>query len=379
MKTKRNTVDVDTMYLGVEPTWNDQHELSVHEFCSKVGLALGWYNYFYDKKNGKKTLLEYLKKNNFDADTIKYVRKAPDWSVGSTIVALCKMRNNGLERSEEGANTTEFFNKRLNEIVDVGKSQIDDIEEEDNKTKAPVVSIQQRMLETASSLTDPIEEAIESFSENGWKSDFDTFAYLQQEQVKGMIAQKMLGFYSGEADELEEVLLGKDEQLVEGYSHMKKAHLKAYAKFMRGICDDIERYVSNQKATRKPRKTKAKPVTKIVEKVKYAKTSNEYKLQSIDPTKVVGAMQLWVFNVKTRQLGVYNAVSRDGLTFKGTTLQGFDEATSIKKTLRKPEEGLKRCLDGGKIVLRKLMGEITTKESPCNGRINQDTILLRVV
>lgn len=374
---KRKTVTIEDQYMGAEPTWNDQYDLSESEFKVKVGSALNWYNYFYDKKSSRKTLVDYLKRHKYDKDTIQCVQKAPEWSFGSTLIALVKMRNNGLERSCDGANTQSFFDGKVEEIVKHGEAVVEVTEE--SKPTAPVVSIQQRMLETAASLTDPIEEAIESFSDNGYKSDFDTFAYLQKEQVKGMIAQKMLGFYSGEANELEEALLGKDEQLVEGYSHLTKKQLKAYATFMRGICDDFERWINNAKATRKPRKVKAKPIAKQVEKVQYCKQNTEYKIQSIPPEKIIGAMQLWTFNVKTRQLAVYNSYTRDGFTVKGTTLQGWEEKTSIKKTLRKPEEGIKRCLDGGKIVLRKLMEEITTKESPCNGRLNSDTVLLRVL
>jgi hypothetical protein len=378
MATKRRIENPDIVAFGEEPIWTDaQHDMSEQHFKIAVGDALNWYNYFYNKKDAKKTLVTYLKQHKFDKDILAAVQKAPDWSIGSTIVSICKMRNNGLVRSSNGANSDAFFTRKLDEIVEIGKKSIEP--EEDDKPKAPAISIQQRMLESASKLAEPIEEAIDNFTENKFKGEFDTFAYLQKEQVKGMIAQKILGFYSGEADELEEALEGKCEQLKEGYSHIKKAELKRYAKFIRGICDDIQRFISNTKAVRKPRKTKAKPVSKQVEKVQYAKSNPEFKLQSIPPEKVVGAMQLWVFNVKYRTLGVYNATSRDGFSFKGTTLQGFDPDTSIKKKLRKPEDALQRCLTGGKIVMRKLMDEITTKESSLNGRMNNETILLRVM
>jgi len=51
----------------------------------------------------------------------------------------------------------------------------------------------------------------------------------------------------------------------------------------------------------------------------------------------------------------------------------------VSKTIRKPDEVLPRLLKGGKLVLRKLMSEINSKESVPNGRINRDTILLRVI
>jgi hypothetical protein len=75
----------------------------------------------------------------------------------------------------------------------------------------------------------------------------------------------------------------------------------------------------------------------------------------------------------------YDALGPAGLSVKGTTLQGYDEETSVSKTIRKPDEVLPRLLKGGKLVLRKLMSEINSKESVPNGRINGDTILLRVI
>ena len=86
-----------------------------------------------------------------------------------------------------------------------------------------------------------------------------------------------------------------------------------------------------------------------------------------------------MFNTKTRKLGVYRSVDASGLTVKGTSIVGFSEKESVAKTLRKPEKVLERVVSGGKLVLRKVLDEINSKESPMNGRINGDVILLRVV
>mgnify|MGYP003348540752 CR=1 FL=1 len=100
---------------------------------------------------------------------------------------------------------------------------------------------------------------------------------------------------------------------------------------------------------------------------------------AIDPANIVGSSQLWVFNTKTRKLGVYNSQDSGGLSVKGTSLLNYDETTSIQKTIRKPETVLPNCLKGGKIILRKLLPEINAVEQPLTGRINSDTILLRVI
>ena len=69
-----------------------------------------------------------------------------------------------------------------------------------------------------------------------------------------------------------------------------------------------------------------------------------------------------------------------GLSVKGTTLQGYNPDESVQKKLRKPDEILPQVLSGGKRVMKKLMSEINSKESLIpNGRINGDTILLRVL
>ena len=57
---------------------------------------------------------------------------------------------------------------------------------------------------------------------------------------------------------------------------------------------------------------------------------------------------------------------------------GYDEKNSIQKTLRKPEDQLKEFKGAGKVALRKYLDEIKTTDTKLNGRINLDTILLKV-
>ena len=68
-----------------------------------------------------------------------------------------------------------------------------------------------------------------------------------------------------------------------------------------------------------------------------------------------------------------------GLGVKGSTLTGWDEKTSVIKTLRKPTEQLNKLLAGGKIVLRKFMEEIKCKPKNATGRINKETVLVRII
>jgi hypothetical protein len=132
------------------------------------------------------------------------------------------------------------------------------------------------------------------------------------------------------------------------------------------------------KVNRAPRKTKAKPVEKIIGKMKFLKQDDKLKLVSINPADILGAKELWVFNIKTRKIGKYVAAEFQELSVKGTSITGFNESVSVQKTLRKPEEQLKEFKAAGKVQLRKFLEDIKAVDIKLNGRINEDTILLKV-
>jgi hypothetical protein len=132
------------------------------------------------------------------------------------------------------------------------------------------------------------------------------------------------------------------------------------------------------KVNRAPRAKKAKPVEKIIAKLKYQKSNEPLKLVSINPTDIVGASELWVYNTKSRKLGKYVAKEFAELSVKGTSIINYDEAKSVQKTLRKPEEQLKEFKAAGKVQLRKFLDDIKAVDIKLNGRVNEEIILLKV-
>jgi len=94
--------------------------------------------------------------------------------------------------------------------------------------------------------------------------------------------------------------------------------------------------------------------------------------------KLIGVNELWVYNTRNRKLGKYVAKEFNTLNVKGTTIANFDEFKSVCKTLRKPEEKLKEFKAAGKVQLRKFLEDINATDTKMNGRINEETILLKV-
>jgi hypothetical protein len=245
-----------------------------------------------------------------------------------------------------------------------------------HSSKSTVISIQERIANRANDLIADLEVLLDAYYRDG--SQFKMSDWIIRNNVKPQVAQRIAAYYKPLYSEAFDALNGKDEDLKEGYSHYKKSQLKAYVEFLRSIVSCAETTATTVKA-RKPRKKKEKPVSAIVAKLKFKEKDDEYKIVSVDPKQIVGCNQLWVFNTKYRTVAVYNAMGPAGLNVKGSSLIGFDEKTSIVKKLRKPPEQLKKLMEGGKIILRKYMDDIKCKPKEANGRINNETILLRVI
>jgi hypothetical protein len=301
---------------------------------------------------------------------------------------------------------THYLHKWAEEAIAKGEAVVEEVKEEEAaKKNVYVPTIQERIRDQSYEMVEDIDEWLE-----GWVNDSSTFdpkgfdfkAHFGKLQPSQAHARKMKSFYEGilsDYDDLERMptagqLKKMDEkeadlwaQLKEGYAHLKKADIKKFRTAIEELMAALDFIIDQAKATRKPRKAKPKSADKLVEKLKFAKTDDKYKLASVNPTDIVGASELWVFNVKTRKLGKYVAANPDptgnrrpgsGLQVKGTTITGFDEAQSVQKTLRKPEEQLKEFKGAGKVALRKFLDNINTTDTKLNGRCNPDTVLLKV-
>jgi hypothetical protein len=185
--------------------------------------------------------------------------------------------------------------------------------------------------------------------------------------------------YTRDLEELLELASGKaDEQLKEGYSHRTKRQILKLITFYQEIMSACDMLAQEAKVNRKPRKTKAVSKDKLTAKLKYMKSDEPLKLVSINPTDIIGAKELWIYNTKSRKLGRYVADEYKDLGVKGTTITGFSETLSICKTLRKPDEKLKEFKAAGKVQLRKFLDTINATDTRMNGRINDEIVLLKV-
>jgi len=362
----------DEKYLGSEP------DLRGDVTNAQIVQAYNWYNYFYDSDQAKAWVVDYLKEfHKSEKELIKNVNRINS-NLCRTIGWNCRILLLGGELPEG------IQERNLNKIRTLadGANRIhreSDTEEEGaaKEEVKPVISIQERVTNRANDLIADLECLLDNYYRDG--STFKPSDWLSQQDVKPAIAQRIADYYKPLYSEVFDALNGKDAQLKEGYSHWTKPKLKAYVEFIKSIISAAETRATIAKATRKPRKKKEKSPVKLVSKLKYKEKDETYNVVSVDPKQIIGANQLWVFNTKYRTMAVYNAMGPAGLNVKGSTVIGFDEKTSIVKKLRKPTEQVNKLLEGGKVVLRKFMDEIKCKPKEANGRINNETILLRII
>lgn len=170
-----------------------------------------------------------------------------------------------------------------------------------------------------------------------------------------------------------------DPEFRKAYDHIP---IPKMIKMLNTWLEETIQYTQQKKANRTPRKRKPVPASRQIAKMKYLKEFKDDSgliLKSVSPTSVIGAEQVWLYNPTKRKLTVYRADGRNGLSCKGTTLQGWDPLHSETRTLRDPQKVLKKVIEQGKVALRKVMTDLTTKKSLPNGRTSDDLIILRTL
>jgi len=360
----RNQTDLEQKFIGAEPRWDSPK--------TNLISALSWYSNQYGPKESKKYTLDYLKKNKYDTAIIDKISSVEDWRFRN-LGFCCRVVTNGAQLEQK---QLDWIESRIDELFNVVVQSEDDIDSDKQKE---AISVQDRIYNQCNSYISEIEDFVDSFVKTKKKIDFNPYDWMLKNDIKAVYAKQIIDHFTPTKEELQLAISKKDSDLVEGYSNFKKSELKGYLDLICGIIDDCEKIINNKKITRKPRKKKAISVDKKVSKVQYKKEDNEYKLASINPVDIIAAKQLVVFNTKTKKLGVYIAKDDSGFSIKGTSIENYDELLSIQKTLRKPLDILPSVLKAKKTELKKIVSGINSKDSALNGRINSDTILLKVI
>lgn len=362
--------NLDIKYLGPEPEWTDVPNDSKQ---SHMGRAFNWYSYFYSKKDAKDMIAEYLDQQDRRNDA-KKVRSASDSDIRPTLGWLCRMVMRGLKLDDTEQSKLDSM---LTDLLGTSKT-----ETKNTKTlpSLPRITIQDRLQEKVSEVAGDLEGLFDDFIAGGAKTftEHQALGLLQSKNILPQNVAKLKIIWQRHREEFEAVQLAKDAQLVEAYKHFSKVQIKHCIRFIDQVIADIDSFVQIKKLDRKPRKKRVIPPEKIVAKFKYLKESPELKLKSVSPTQIIGASEVWLYDVKKRKLIYVTADPHiQSLTVKSSSILGLDMSASIQKTLRKPAEQLKSFMSSTVPGARKFFRDLKTTEIKFNGRSSENVLILK--
>ena len=390
-KTERRTktsVYLEERYIGGESNWTKQP--AAKDYHGEVSRALNFYNQSQYIVPRKKDVIEWLENNSKLLDKkpekarkmISTYRKSTDSFTKETMMGVAKIANNGLVLIKAHQDYLINLVKIAIDATDPdlvvekkrGRKKVDD-----TPVKGLFETIQSRMLEQARTLAAEFDGDLDNVFMKK-ESEVDFYKFLVDNQVTKPVASKMRTMFE---DSYKEIVESKkkngDEQLQEGYAFLKGRQLRNVIAWYEKLFADFDNYVKHKNLNRKVRKKKVVSADKLTAKLKYLKEFKQFRVVSIHPKDIVGAQQLWVFNVKSRKLGRYIADVGGALSVKGSTIIGYDEAASVCKTIRKPDIQLPAFMKSGKVALRTFLDDIKATATKVKSRTGKDTILLRVV
>jgi len=337
-----------------------------------------------DKKDIAGLIRNYIRKE-YTKDEVKIMFSASDWQfyLYTYVAATIGWKNAELEFPDNWRGDMVIDNYITTLTLD-GNKRIAEKEAAGIATgpvsRSPMEILKVKTGDMLANIDDVIDDHVLNHKINNALTAFDElniYSKFNKEGTAYNTAKASFDHIEKLTQEIELLLTKKDDQLTESYKFMKPARQKVLLAFLIDIRDDIKRYMLNKKATRKTKAPTIMTADRQVSRIKYAKESIEYKIQSINPISIIGASQLYTFNTKNRMLTEYLTSSPKGFEVKGTTLQNLNSASrSIR--LRKPEDILPDIQSKSVSRINTIWKGLTTKQSIPNGRINNDTILIRI-
>lgn len=320
-----NPLMVDEKYTGEEPSFVGVEFKDESDRRLQLMKAFFYYNYFNSGKHFKKDLIKYAKDElKYTKDKLELLDYAPDWTSELQSGALLRMRSRGLTLldAEFERIKTNIEKMLLHGIRKSTEVKDDDVED---KPKTPIITIQDRIKNKANdTVLGDLEDMLDQWI-MGQSPQIDVYEAMKAAILPAQAAKYVAEWAEKHLVEIQGAINKIDPQLVEGYSHLTTKRKKEFSSWFESIIADAQRFGTNTKTVRKARAKKPVSLEKQISKLKYLKESPENKLVSINPSLIIGATELWTYNVKYKALTRFIAESGLGFEIKGTTLTKFNK------------------------------------------------------
>ncbi len=333
-----------------------------------------------DKKDCISQVKTWVKKNF--PEPSKYILANPDYKFCMTHHAATAFWYNAelnkTQESEKAASYLSHLFERIIPLIEEGKAIYNAKKLESDNSNVITLSPQQRLQQKISNTIMQDLLSLEDSWIEGEQASLDVYQMFGKHGLSGSATIPVRTVIEGWLLDYEDAYHKRCEQAVEGYSYLKRSELNRRIKECQSMLADLDRIKAAKKATRSIKIPKLPSIDKQVSRIKYQKEDSEFKIVSINPAQIVGKVRLFVFNTKYKELSYYQTDHPKGFQISGSTIKNFNRETSIKIKLRKPMDFIPILLDKTSNQIQKELDGLSTKGKEANGRINKDTILLRV-
>ena len=336
-----------------------------------------------DRKDLAMVTKDWVKKNYSKADA-KAILANPEWNFTAfsyipAAITWIDAGNSFLDMDPKNHGYQDCAKKKMDPLIEIGNQILKEkAESEKIKSNVIVLTPQQKLW---SKTNDTIMYDLQDLEDewmDGKETTLDLYNRFRFHGLTGASVEQVKKQIEGWHLDYSDAYHKRCEQAVEGYSHIPRKEQKRRMKACEDMLLDLDKVKASSKATRKTRAPKIKTAEKQVAKLQYLKESGEFKLTSILPTSIPGAMRLYTFNDKNKEFTELVSSSSNGFEVSGSTLKNVDTEASRKVKLRKPDEFLPTALSGTVKQVDNAWKKLTTKTGTPNPRINKDTVLLKV-
>lgn len=335
-----------------------------------IVLALNWYSQNQSKEDSHKYLRDYCTEHNIDAT---------DKQISAQVATMGFVARLLSRRAILDPKSIKWFNNKLRAM---GEMEFSPPKKETVQPKKPTQDqIKAALKNTTEQCIADLEAAVDKFICENFTNPQNVASIIESHSLLPEQLTEVSLFFSKPEKELATVIdalmTKKDIPEIEAYHTYSIIQLKKLHDYYNEIIN-----VSTSRPTpvaKKQRKVRVKSPEKQVKKLKFLQEDPELGIRSIDPTKIIGASSVWVYHSPSRVLSKYVAKDDSGFAVKGSTILRYSEEESRSKKLRKPEATIQKLLSCGKVSLRHLFDELTTKDMAVSGRINSKMVILRAV
>lgn len=374
--------------IGKEPSFITGMPLDQNR-KSALAKALSWYSYIFNPKTGYQIVLDWVKKNcELTEEELSAFSRGYPSTFLSTHYGLIRMIDSGWEATEYEINSIKTAVAKTVKAGQRGVIVDEPAETEEDQTRGMVMVTKPKI--------DPLDERVKQLLteldsiEDEWsKNNTVNLRRVELIQLMDRFGAKnvtgingILGWVNARVEEYRGAADGTDCELVEGYDTRSKEWLKAVVAQLDEMKVALTTIQNQPKQIRRPRQirqAKGFSVKSVpVSRVKYQKVDPELNVSSVDPSKLNGATTVWLLNTRYRFFTVLVAAQKGGLSVSGTTIDGYDPEKSLRKVTRDMKNMLGVVMGNTTKIAINHMNLLKTKPIDPNGRLNENTLILKV-